>query len=136
MSSPPKKCGPQKNIHFFFKVFESSIKKVVDPLTKTQKKCGPPPKKFFFWDLLKKNCKNKLKKNCIGATIRIGPEIQYLPYTGYFLQHFSELENTESNKCWDTIITPHHFWDYFFFSELKFLDSSLSYFLLCTGARV
>ena len=46
---------------------------------------GPPPqKKNFFWNPSKKR-KFPEKKNCTGAFIRIGREIQCLPYAICFM---------------------------------------------------
>ena len=47
--------------------------------------------------------------------------------------------DSESMKCGDSVFFttfPPHVWDSVFFSELKCSDSSFSYFLLYTGARV
>ena len=56
--------------------------------TKNNEK-GPPPLKTIFFGMPKKieEKKNKNKKNCICASIRIGRENQCLPYTG-FLKSF------------------------------------------------
>ena len=54
---------------------------------------GPTPQKKN-WDPPQKNIKKNLKNYGIGATIRIGREIQCLPYTGFlFIQSQRRFDN-------------------------------------------
>ena len=83
----------KKNVESPPLFFLEPHKKIFDR-QKIKYKFGPP--QIFFLTSSKKNWDQikRREKNCIGATIRVGWDIQCLPYAGFFLDKADKVQET------------------------------------------